>query len=241
VRPQHVTEVIAPYEIYYGLMQDAKIRIRAIQRTSTEFEKNSEKWPMDIEFSYLQIRRVIENIVFSSLIKESDRYRTLRTTEGAQKTNDHGDAEKDWETERILKKLNSLSPHALPIPIKKPILQDNGTLHFDRKKISVNHARLIEIYKKCGGYMHSMNPLKADYRDAITKRHLKYENAHDEIKKELAFLKELLWTHVAVTLEWTDRSNPLSLDQANSAWIVDFGEESDNKIRITLSVSSSQT
>lgn len=175
------------------------------------------------------------------MAKESDRYRRLRMEESGIKINDHGDAGKDWESERILKRLVLLSPYILPIPIKEPIVKDDGTLHFDRKMISVNHSRLIETYKKTGGYMHSMNPLKADYETSLAKRNLMYQNAHDDIKKELIFLKKLLWTHIAVTQEWTNQGDPRSPDQTAGAWIVRFGKENDNVIHMTLAVSKNKT
>lgn len=195
-------------------------------------DKSTEKWWLDIEFSHLQIRRIVENIVFASTIKESHRYRRLREEEGSRNGGDHGDAERDWNSIAVLKKLVKLSPHALPIPIEWPPKREGDLLHFDRKRISTNHSRLIDIYEKSSAYMHTMNPLKSDYLAKIEERKKKYQNADRDIVKDVNFLRDFLWTHAAIELEWKDKNDPLSHDQSKNAWIVRLGEEADNDVRI---------
>lgn len=112
-----------------------EIKLRIIQ---SEKVVNSEKPTLDltsfdIEFCYLQIRKIIELIVLSSLVRNQDRYKRLRELQKEKNTKDHGDYSKDWESPEMLKRLYEISPHFLPIPIRDIATKTDGSFHINKK------------------------------------------------------------------------------------------------------------
>ena len=82
------------------------------------------------------------------------------------------------------------------------------------------------MYKKCGSFMHVPKPFAEDYESHIEKQRQKYKSANETIKEYATYLKELLWSHVAIGLEYRENDDKLaSIENANpkTAWIIDFG------------------
>ncbi len=204
-------------------MAEAKLRLLAAEKVSRSQVPLTGLLSLDMEFCFLQIRRVLETITFSAMARDEERYGKLREQQQQANPRDHGDPSKDWHAPEILKRLASLSPHALPIPIAKATQQSPGLLHYDRLQINVNHGRLIELYEQCGGYMHGKSPLVDDYPALIASEYAKYAKAPVEVRRALDFLHQLLWHHAVVKLEWSNADDPKVPDGPRSAWIVDFG------------------
>lgn len=215
-------------------MAEAKLRLLAAERVSDSSRTLTGLPSLDMEFCFLQIRRVIEAIAFSAMVREEQRYGKHREQQRQQNQRDHGNPSKDWHAPEILKRLVSLSPHALPIPIAKATRQSSGLVHFDRHQISVNHDRLIEMYERCGGYMHGKSPLVEDFGALVEAERAKYVQAPVEVSRALDFLRKLLWHHVVVQLDWSNPDDPKSLDGPRSAWIVDFGSNESQEVTIAL-------
>jgi hypothetical protein len=203
-------------------MADAKIRLLVAERIIGCDISASGNKSLDIEFCFLQIRRIIENITFGAMLREEDRYRESRLQEKAKNFKDHGNAEKDWQAEDILKRLTSLSPHVLPIPLKMPAEFQDGIFSFNRKNLAVNHSRLIDIYKKCGGFLHGKNPLGQDIGVQVNEQRNKYLQGYGEAQRALKFIRDLIWHHAAVTLSYEVGADPREAGSPKSAWILDF-------------------
>ncbi len=227
-------ESVGTQERYITLMGEAKLRILAAEKISTSDTPINSLASIDYELCFLQIRKVIEIVTFTSVLREQDRYKKRREQDRQKNTSDHGNATKDWNAPQMLETLCSLSPYALPIPLKKKAKLKNGITHFDNKKITVNQERLIDIYKKAGGYIHVGNPLPEDFMAYISKNRKKYEGAKKEAIRFLKFLRDLLWSHVSVQIEWNDPNDPKEAGTPTSAWIVNFGESDDHYISITI-------
>jgi hypothetical protein len=215
-------------------MAEVKLRLLAAERVSQATTSITGLAALDSEFCFLQIRKVIELVTFSAIKREEGRYATLRDQGQQANQRDHGDPAKDWQAPDILKRLVSLSPHALPIPIAAATQVSPGVTHFERHNISVSHGRLIDLYKKCGGYIHAKNPLVADYPAHVEYERAKYELAPTEIRGALEFLRTLLWHHAAVQLNWSDPTNPRAEEGPKSAWLVDFGSAGDEHIALVF-------
>lgn len=228
------TQAIEPHQVYQTIMAEVKLRLLAAERVSHATTSITGLAALDSEFCFLQIRKVIELITFSAIKREEGRYATLREQDHQANQRDHGDPAKDWQAPDILKRLVSLSPHALPIPIAAATQVSPGITHFEHHDISVNHGRLIELYMKCGGYMHAKNPLGADYPAHIEYERAKYQSAPTEIRRALEFLRTLLWHHAAVQLNWTDPTNPKAVEGPKSAWLVNFGSTEDEHIAVVF-------
>jgi hypothetical protein len=219
-------------------MADAKIRVLAAERFLGAKKPRSGLPALDMEFCFLQIRRVIEDITFGGLVRERERYAALRGIEKAANPRDLGDPAKDWQAPEILKRLGSLSPHALPIPHKDGQRLANGVVHFDREKLEVSHARLIEMYKRCGGFLHSKNLIGEDFAADVAAQREKYVGAPDDVRRSLTFLRTLLWQHAALTLGDSAPDDPRTPASPNLAWLVNFGKSSGSEISITFAAAT---
>lgn len=232
------TPTVESHHVYRTHMAEAKLRLLAAERVSKSPTPVTGFSALDSEFCFLQIRKVIELITFSAIKREEGRYSKLREQDRQSNQRDHGNPAEDWQAPEILKRLVTLSLHVLPIPISKATQPGPGLTHFERHNISVNHGRLIELYKKCGGYMHAKNPLVADYPAHVESERTKYIAAPTEVRHALEFLRKLLWQHVVVQLEWSDPNNPKVADGPESAWLVDFGAAEDENVTLILAAAA---
>lgn len=234
VRPSESMKKVEPQDIYRTHMIDVKLRIVSAFRISDSSHTTLDLSAFDIEYCFLQIRRIIESITFAAMVREESRYRRAREMKNINNPRKHGNVSKDWNASDILKTLIGLSPHILPIPTKEPLLQEQGLWYFERKQMTVNHDRLIEMYKRASGFLHAKNPFLNNFVTLIENERIKYGEAPRLIKKDLDFLWSLVWKHAAVSLEWTDHNNPQIADDPKSVWMVDFGAEEDQKIYMTV-------
>jgi len=226
--------VAEPHQIYQTHMAEAKLRLLAVERIADATTPLTGLRALDSEFCFLQIRKVIELITFSAIKREEARYSKLRELERKANPKDHGNPAKDWQAPDILKRLVSLSPHVLPIPISKVAQTGPNAYHYERHDMSVNHGRLIELYGACGGYMHAKNPLVGNYIAQVEAERTKYESAPTEIRRAQDFLRKLLWQHAVVQLDWSDPENPKAIDSPSSAWLLDFGSTKDEQVTLVI-------
>ncbi len=229
-----MTEPPSPLEIYRTLMADAKLRLLASERVIGAKKPRTGLQALDMEFCFLQVRRVIEDITFGALVREEKRYTALRQLEKTANPRDHGDPARDWQAPEMLKRLVALSPHALPIPHRTANQVSPGFVHCDRENIEVNHGRLIDLYKKCGGFLHGANPLGTDFATATAVRRHSYETAPQEVNRALAFLRTLLWQHAALTLDEPGSEDPRTPASPRRAWLVVFGNDASPDVAITV-------
>jgi len=229
-----MSEPIPDFEIYRTHMFEFKLRLTHCEKVANAPTSVIGLPALDYEFCFLQIRRMVELIAFSSVLRDEERYKRLREIEREADDRDHGDHSRDWETEAILKRLVAISPYCLPIPLKNKLNAIDGVFNFDRKNISVTHGRLIEIYKTCGGFLHGKNPFNKDFKELVSNGRRKYEGALKEIKKCTEYFRKLMWYHAAVSLEWQPGSDPKAPENPKSAWIVDFGDDATPSIIITI-------
>jgi len=218
------------------MMLEIKLRMRAIDNCITKDERNISS--MDVEFCFLQFRKIVEQICFASIICDHNRYKDFRELEGETSDNDSGDYTNDWNARIILKKLNDISAHFMPRPLGK-VTSSNRSHHFDIKDINATHNKLISIYKKCGSFMHIPKPFGEDYEEHISKQKQRYESSSTTIKNYATYFKDLLWHHAAMGLEYNQDNDKLkSLEPQNTknAWIVNFGAYESNDIEIMIAI-----
>ena len=113
------TPSIEPHQVYRTHMAEAKLRLLAAERVSRSSTPVTGLAALDSELCFLQIRYVIELITFSAIKREEGRYSKLRKQDHQSNQRDHGNPAKDWQAPEILKRLVTLSPHVLPIPLSK--------------------------------------------------------------------------------------------------------------------------
>ena len=229
-----MAQPVPAHEIYRTQMADAKLRILAVERFIASSSPVTGLAALDLEFCFLQIRRVIESVTFGAMVREQSRYTALRKIEKAENCRDHGNPARDWQAPDVLKRLVELSPYALPIPHRAPVEVTPGHFHFDRTALLVNHSRLINIYKQAGGYLHARNPMSGEFLSLVTSQQRKYEEAPTEIRRALEFLRNLLWRHAAVNLESYGEDDPRTPASPQQAWLVEFGSDPSPNVQLTL-------
>ena len=218
------------------MMLEIKLRMRAIDNYIKKNESNISS--LDVEFCFLQFRKIVEQICFASIICDHNRYKDFRELEGETSDNDSGDYASDWNARIILKKLNDISSYFMPRPLGK-VTSSNRMHHFDLKDINATHKKLISIYKNCGSFMHIPKPFSEDYEEHISKQKQRYKSSNDTIKNYAAYFKDLLWHHAAMGLEYNqdaDKLKSLEPDNTKNAWIVNFGDYESNDIEIIIAI-----
>jgi hypothetical protein len=113
--------VIPPHEIYRTHMAEAKLRILSAERMVAAAKPATGYAALDMEFCFLQVRRVIEAVTFGAMVREESRYAALRGIEKSTNPRDHGDAARDWQAPEILKRLVSLSPIPFKVFSRQPV------------------------------------------------------------------------------------------------------------------------
>lgn len=192
----------------------------------------------DVEFCFLQFRKIVEHVCFASIICDQNRYKDFRALEGATKDEDSGDYTQDWNARIILNKLNDISPHFMPRPLST-MTSHGRNHHFDIKDINATHKKLIAIYKKCGAFMHIPKPFGEDYETHILKHQNRYKSSIGTIQNYSTYFRDLLWNHAAMGLEYSpgnDKLESLESGDTKNAWIINFGDYESNEIEIIVAI-----
>jgi hypothetical protein len=217
-------------------MTEVKLRLLAAERVSAAHESFSGMSSLNSEFCFLQIRKIIELVGFSGIVREERRYRHFRESEPRRQAHVANNPARDWNAKKILSRLVKLSPHMMPIPLGAVSHGVSGICHFDRAQMTVNHGRLIELYDSCSAFMHIPNPLVDNYGQQVEQLRVAYLDAPKRVKDALDFLRQMLWVHAAVQLEWENEPNPGSVDNPKSAWLVDFGDPANSHVHMKLAI-----
>ena len=215
-------------------MIEIKIRIKAIDNC---FQKGGGSLSfLDTEFCFLQSRKIIEQICFSSILCDQKRYEDFRKIEGLTNKKDHGNYVKDWKSPVILKKLKDINPYFMPRPLGEQVILNN-VKHF-KEGFQTTHKELINMWEKCGSFMHIPKPFgEKNYKIHIDKIRTKYSEATETIKNYNQYFKNLLWKHAAIGLEYKLSDDAFdSLDPANpeTAWLVNFGDYEDDSVLVQM-------
>jgi hypothetical protein len=221
------------HELYLKQMIEAKCRIKAIDRILGAKKPFTQNLEIDNESAFLQLRKIVELITFSAIISDEQRYQRSRQLDAAVNTKDRGDYTLDWNAAEILKHLSKISPHFLPRPLGNRTTDDAGVVHFNEAAAKASHDRLISIYKAAGGFAHIPNPYKLSIAELEKSRN---ETARTVLVKELAYIKSIIWEHAKIGLEWTPGTDPKQVDQSETAWLIWFGDQSTDQVRMALAV-----
>lgn len=140
------------HKLYLKNMSLIKLRMRALSdvmrlaRTTTYEITN-------IEFCVLQIRKVLELIVLSSLVSDEDLCREKM-----------GKLEKMWNARYIIRDVERIHPDFYPHPIQINKHRDEAEPDefVEIKEPYLTKDKLVEIYQKCGKYLHQASPFVDD-------------------------------------------------------------------------------
>lgn len=142
--------------LYSGEMEIIKLRIESI------FSAEGKIGYLEptVEFQALQLRKVIEQIVLSSLIANADVYKDY-----------YNRLETEWNARYICRDLKRIHSDYFPVSaesIKKPNTIDEISNCEDK---SITADELIDVYEKLGKLLHAHNPFspKIDYKNEQNK------------------------------------------------------------------------
>ena len=218
------------------MMLEIKLRIRAVDKCINE---NKSIIPaLEVEYCFLQFRKIIEQISFASIICDHQRYKDFRFLEGQTSDKDNGDYSKDWNASIILRALNDINPLFMPRPIRS-IESSNNEHHLDMSDVNATHKKLIDMYKKCSSYMHIPKPFSQDYVSHIEKQRKKYASSNNTIESYVSYFKALLWHHVTIGLEYIpngDKFKAVETANPKNAWVVNFKDPNSNDIEVVIGV-----
>jgi hypothetical protein len=136
--------------LYANSMSRVRQRVDLVQRVlGREFELGSEAF--DAELVYLQFRKILEEIAFSSLAANKTEYSAL-----------HANFAKHWKAEKILQELENLNPNFYPQPLESPT-STPGFHHFDQLSSGfLTRNEFAALYDISSQVLHTRNPYSQD-------------------------------------------------------------------------------
>lgn len=175
---EHQNELL---NLYLKNMWIIKRRIRAVLSIycKTEDRHTTTLFPQtNIEFSLLQIRKILELIALSSLVSNIDLYK-------AQLKN----VERMWNARLIFRDIEKLNSNFYPEAIV--ICPKDKNTWYKRKDDILSKEEFVKIYEKIGKAMHEDSPFLT-LKDAQPYYKEMERNILIWIKK----IQNLLWTHI---------------------------------------------
>lgn len=134
--------------LYAKEMEIIKLRVQSIMSASS----NIGYLTPAVEFQALQLRKIIEQIVLSSLIVNSDIYLNYYNRLG-----------RDWNIRFICRDIRQINPEYLPIAANN--MPEMETIE-NAPERTISEDDLLGIHEKMGRLLHSPNPFASeiDYR-----------------------------------------------------------------------------
>jgi hypothetical protein len=136
--------------LYANSMSRVRQRVDLVQRLlGRELDLGSEAF--DAELVYLQFRKILEEIAFSSLAANKTEYSAL-----------HANFAKHWKAEKILQELEKLNPNFYPQPLESPTSAP-GFHHFDQLSGGfLTREEFTALYDISSEVLHTRNPYSQD-------------------------------------------------------------------------------
>ena len=138
-----------PAKAYCDCMEDVKVRLKLI-RSITEGHSPLGSEGLNGEVVCLLLRRVLEQIVFGSLVAHREAYEAV-----------HKDVETVWRAKRLLERLGQVHPDYYPKPVKRSPWQPNAVINFvDVKRGYLTKEDFVFLYDTASNGIHTWNPFK---------------------------------------------------------------------------------
>lgn len=133
--------------LYADSMSRVRNRVDLVQRLlGRELDLGSEAF--DAELVYLQFRKILEEIAFSSLAANKTEYSAL-----------HANFAQHWKAEKILQELEKLNPNFYPKPLESPKTLRPGFHHFDQLSTGfLTREEFAALYDISSQVLHTRNP-----------------------------------------------------------------------------------
>lgn len=135
---------------YCNCMEDVKSRLKLI-RAITEGHLPLGAEGLDGEIVCLLLRKVLEQIAFSSLVAHREAYEAV-----------HNDVGSIWRAKRLLERLEKLHPNFYPAPVQRGVSQHLGVQHHFEPVTDgfLTKDEFVFLYDTASGGIHTWNPFK---------------------------------------------------------------------------------
>ena len=134
-------------QIYRKCMGDIRTRLNALSWLLQEDPLTQGNSLLTMELAFLQLRRVLEIVAFSSLTAHERKY-----AEAYKNYHQH------WRAKDMLKVVERLNPHFYPRPLEAPTVI-NGRWHYEVMKDGfLTRDEFGRAYDDCSLVLHTSNP-----------------------------------------------------------------------------------
>ena len=136
---------------YKFCLYNIQMRMNVIENHLSK--KYTEKFLIcEIEFLCLQFRKILENIAFSSMCININKYKKIREKYYT-----------DWNIKGIFREMEKINPNFYPKPVIRKLVNtdSNGNNEYDLQEYKGNYLTkedIFEIYNKCSNFIHESNP-----------------------------------------------------------------------------------
>jgi hypothetical protein len=135
---------------YCNCMEDVKARLKLI-RSITDGHSPLGDGGLDGEVVCLLLRKVLEQIAFSSLVAHRANYEEV-----------HNDLGSVWRAKRLLERIEKLHPDYFPMPVRRGVSNQFGVQHhFDPVEEGfLTKDEFVFLYDTASNGIHTWNPFK---------------------------------------------------------------------------------
>jgi hypothetical protein len=146
---------------YCNCMDDIKQRLAKVNRILIGHSPMKDQG-LDGEVVCLLLRKVLEQIVFSSLVAHKDAYAAV-----------HKDFAQSWRVKKLLDRIENVHPDFYPKPISFPTVDTGRVRHMlDVVDGYLTKDDLAFLYDTCSDVLHTWNPFRLGPRVVETHRPL---------------------------------------------------------------------
>ena len=184
---------------YCNCMEDVKARLVLIKQI-TEGHSPLGSEGLDGEVVCLLLRRVLEQIAFSSLVAHRETYETVYKDLGTV-----------WRAKALIERMEKLHPDFYPSPVRPGVSQYLGVHHhFDPLNDGyLTKEDFVFLYNTASDGIHTWNPFKA------AERILKFERPISEWVNRIMALLDYHLVHLVGTQD---------------LWLIQMNSPEDNKV-----------
>lgn len=151
--PHYRNDMSDAAEAYCACMEDVKARLELI-KSITQGRSPLGNDGLDGEVVCLLLRRILEQIAFSSLLAHREAYEAV-----------HKDVEKVWSAKRLLERLKEVHSDFYPKPVRVSPWRPLGVIEFEPIKHDfLNKDDFVFLYNIASNGVHTWNPFKTDER-----------------------------------------------------------------------------
>ena len=157
-----------------------------------------------VEFLALQLRKIIEQIVLSSLITNSEKYREYYNKLGSV-----------WRIDYICKDIEEINEDFFPTPV----VDDHEAHELKDRDGCINKEKLLEAHTKMGKLLHAENPFGTE---------IDYEEMREYIFEICRRIIELLNSHITKLYGGNSFLYVIMREESNGKVAIDWFEKSNN-------------